>query len=330
MPDIDAPELLLLKTSLDRVAGRLREVAPQVRILTMDGTGRFERDGKPIAPEDLTPQLAWANLDLFGCPKRDDFVKVMLDRSSLVWVQTAAAGLDAPVFQRLLSAGVRLCNSDAQAPSIAEFVVGSVMAHLQRWDHCRSLQAKRQWQAFGFRELGSTRWLIIGYGHIGRETARRLKGFGVPMVGIQRSPRPDDSVGEVATPDDLGRYLPQADVVLLCCPLTDATRGLVDAGFLARMKPGAMLVNVGRGGLVVESALLEALDGDRLAHAVLDVFETEPLPEASPFWSHPKVSVSSHSSSFGDGTSDRGDALFLDNLERYLDGKPLNNEVNRA
>lgn len=329
MPATDAPELLLLATAYQRIADRLPDVAPRLQLVTMDDAGVFARGGEPIRATDIAPQLAWMNLDLFGCPKRDVFVKAMTDCSTLEWVQTAAAGLDAPVFQRLLAAGARLCNSDAQAPSIAEFVVGSVLAHLQQWDRRRALQQAHEWRSFGFRELGATRWLIIGYGHIGRETARRLKGFGAHVTGIRRSPTPDEFARELATPDQADQYLPDADVVLLACPLTEATRGLVNASFLRRMKPGSILVNVGRGGLVEETALLAALDDDAPAYAVLDVFQTEPLPPTSPFWTHPKVSVSSHASSFGEGTNARGDALFLDNLERYLSGQPLKNEVTK-
>jgi phosphoglycerate dehydrogenase-like enzyme len=229
----------------------------------------------------------------------------------------------------MLDKGIRLSNSDAQAPSIADFVVGNVLANLQRYPERLQAQADRRWQFFEFRELGRTAWLIVGYGNIGREVARRLKGFGASVTGLRRTPAPDEFADRIGTLDDLDAHLSDSDVVLLCCALNDSTRGLVDARFLGRMKPGSILVNVGRGGLVDEPALIAALDDDRLAHVVLDVFATEPLPNDSALWTHPKVLVSSHTSGFGDGLQERGDALFLDNLARYLAGEPLRNEVTR-
>lgn len=321
------PTLMLYRPSWQRVAERVRAIAPGLRVLTMDDGGQFELDGNPQAVDAIQPHIAWMNIEVFGCSNRDIFINAMLTSETLDWVQTAAAGLDAPMFATLREHGVRLSNSDAQAPPIADFAVGSVLAYLQGYERRRSLQTNKQWEAFRFRELGGTHWLIIGYGSIGRETARRVKGFGARVTGIRRQPTADEFADHVASLADVNTVLPDADVVMLACPLNDDTRGLVDAKFLARMKPDSILVNVGRGALVVEPDLLAALDGDVPAHAILDVFATEPLPESDPLWHHPKVLISSHASSFGDGMSERGDTLFLDNLRRYLTDQPLRKEV---
>jgi phosphoglycerate dehydrogenase-like enzyme len=121
--------------------------------------------------------------------------------------------------------------------------------------------------------------------------------------------------------------LPEADVVVLACALNDETRGMCDEAFFRAMKPGAVLINIGRGGLVDEDALRSGLDRDQPGHAVLDVFRTEPLPADSWFWDHPKVRVSAHTSNSGDGNAGRGDELFLENLRRYLAKEPLLNEA---
>lgn len=327
MPEPPEPVLLIYRPTLDRLGDRIRDAAPAVRMLTMGDDGTFELDGHAIPAPDIAPHLAWMNIDLYVSPNREAFFQSLLDSPTLAWVQTAAAGLDSPLFGQLIEKGVRLCNSDAQAPSMADFVVGNVMAYLQGYERRLAAQAEKQWQFLPFRELGRTHWLIIGYGNIGRETARRLKGFGTKVTGIRRTPVQDEFADRIDTLAALGEHLPHADVVLLACSLNDQTRGLVDAAFLAGMKQGGILVNVGRGGLVDEPALIDALDGDNLQHVVLDVFETEPLPSTSPLWSHPKALVTSHTSGFGDGLEERGDALFLDNLARYLAGDPLRNEV---
>ena len=126
---------------------------------------------------------------------------------------------------------------------------------------------------------------------------------------------------------DLPGVLPDADVVVLAPALNDQTRGMCDEAFFKAMKPGSILINIGRGGLVDEDALRAGLDRDQPAHAVLDVFQTEPLPADSWFWDHPKVRVSAHTSNSGDGNAARGDELFLENLRRYLAKEPLLNEA---
>jgi phosphoglycerate dehydrogenase-like enzyme len=124
-------------------------------------------------------------------------------------------------------------------------------------------------------------------------------------------------------PDALGT----SDVVVLACPLTDETAGLAGSVFFAAMKPGSLLINIGRGGLVDEAALLDGLASDRPRRAVLDVFATQPLPTDSPLWTHPQVRVSAHTAASGSGTMGRGDTLFLENLHRLSEGRPLRGEV---
>jgi phosphoglycerate dehydrogenase-like enzyme len=160
--------------------------------------------------------------------------------------------------------------------------------------------------------------------------AVRARAFGAKITGVRRNPDPHPVADRIASLADLPELLPEADVVVLACPLTPETKNLVDADFLGRMKPGSVLVNVGRGGLVDEPALLTALDRGVPDHAVLDVFVTEPLPADSPFWSHPRVALSPHASGATDGQSARNDALFLENLGRYVRGEPLISEIAAA
>jgi len=134
----------------------------------------------------------------------------------------------------------------------------------------------------------------------------------------------------VGSLDDAGKLAADADIIVLACSLTDATRGFADAEFFAQVKPGAVLVNIARGALIDDAALIKALNDGTISEAALDVFHKEPLPENDPLWTHPKVRLTPHTSFAGDGGRDRWDQLFLDNIVRYVNGEALEREVNPA
>ncbi len=294
----------------------------------MDATGALSIDGGPIAAEDAAPTIAWATADLFATPVARDFMVTLLKSPGLKWLQSASAGVDNPVFGQLVSRGVRLTTSHGQAVGMADYVLAGVLDHFQRGPERREAQAAHDWRrSIRIRELLETRWLIVGFGAVGQAVAARAKGFGAHITGARRNQNADPLADQIVTPENIGDHLPEADVVVLACPLTDATRHMANTAFFAAMKDDAVLVNVGRGGLVDEAALLAGLDAAKPARAVLDVFETEPLPADSPFWSHPRVSLTAHCSGVGIGQDDRNRDLFLDNLGRYLAREPLRNEV---
>ena len=220
----------------------------------------------------------------------------------------------------MMARGVRLTKSSAQSPPIAEYVVSHALSLLHPISAQAHAQAARTWTTIPFREIAATTWVLIGYGAIGREIEKRIAPFGVTTIIVRRS-------GGDATLGDMGAVLGKADVVVLACALNDATRELADAAFFAALKPGAILLNIGRGGLVDETALRAGLDRDQPAHAVLDVFETEPLAPDAWFWNHPKVRVTAHTANAGDGVLARGDALFLENLRRFRAGETLLSEA---
>jgi phosphoglycerate dehydrogenase-like enzyme len=175
-----------------------------------------------------------------------------------------------------------------------------------------------------------TNWLIVGLGAIGGEIARRAKAFDAYVVGVRRRPTGGEAVDELIQPRDVIDALPRADVVVLAAPANDETTRLVNARFLAAMKPGSILVNVARGELVDEAALLAALDTGVPDVAVLDVFATEPLPAESPFWTHPRVVMTPHSSGGGTGRLERAVDVFADNLVRWQRGVDLRHEFTLA
>ena len=222
---------------------------------------------------------------------------------------------------------LRLTKSSAQAAAIAEYVICNALSLLNPIAERRDAQARHEWRFVPFREIGSTHWLIVGFGSIGHEIARRLRPFGARLTVTRQNVVLEEGVDEVRPTSELAELLPHADVVVLACALNEATRGLADAAFFGAMKPGALLINIARGALIDEDALKAGLDRDQPAMAVLDVFQTEPLVVDAWFWDHPKVRVSGHCSNAGNGVIARGDALFLENLRRYRAGEPLLGEA---
>ncbi len=319
--------ILMHPAAWARLSGAIAEAAPGARALHLDAAGGLiDPDGDP-APADARPEVFWHSVDLMGDDDAGRYLDHALAAEGLDWMQTMQAGLDNPVFADLLRRGLRIAKSSAQSGAIAEYVLAHVLSIIHPIDAQRQAQAARDWRNTPFREISGGVWLLVGLGNIGGEIAKRARAFGARVVGVRRQARRHDGVDQVASLADLPRLLPQADVVVLCCALNEQTRHLADAGFFAAMKESAILVNVGRGGLLDEAALLASLDRGRPHRAGLDVFETEPLPADSPLWAHPAVRVSAHTSTAGAGTAARGDEAFLENLRRAAAGKPLRDQV---
>ncbi|MEW2395190.1 D-2-hydroxyacid dehydrogenase [Streptomyces sp. NPDC046862] len=248
------------------------------------------------------------------------------------WVHVAAAGVDPLLFPALVdNPDVVLTNSrGVYDQAIAEYVLGLILALAKdfpgTWEH----QRRREWRPRDSERVGGRTALVWGTGPIGRAIARMLRAVGMRVAGAGRTARDGDpDFGTVHQGAGVRTALAEADYVVLAAPLTPATHHMVDASVLAAMKPGARLVNVGRGGLVDEEALARHLAEGRLAGAALDVFAQEPLLPASPLWDMPGVIVSPHTA--GEVTGWRGDLadLFLDNLGRWGEGRPLRNVVDK-
>ena len=324
-------QILMTKAASDRVRGRVATIAPDAQIVTAVTAEDYELAGQPIDKDAIDPEVVWLSLDSYASGTLGALYGRLMKAEAPRWTQIMAAGIDNPIFRNILEKGVRLSKSSAQATPIAEYVVAHALSLQVPIDAQAALQAKHEWKNTPYRELGRTRWLMAGFGNIGHEIARRIKPFGVHLTVVRRSPAAEgDLADQVITLKDMAAELPQADVVVLACALNDETRNMCDDAFFRAMKPGAILINIGRGGLVDEDALKAGLDRDQPAHAVLDVFQTEPLPAESWFWDHPKVRVSAHTSNSGDGNLGRGDELFLENLRRYLAKEPLLNEADKS
>ena len=250
----------------------------------------------------------------------------------LRWVHAASAGVNHVLTPEVVASDVVVTNSRGVFDEpMAEYVLAMALALAKDLPTTLNRQRERRWHHRETERLGGKRALVAGTGPIGRAIGRKLAAVGMTVTGLGRAPRSTDpDLGEVLPMSSLSEVLPDMDWVVLAAPLTDETRGMIDAKALAAMKPTARLVNVGRGPLVVQDDLVEALAAGSLAGAALDVFVDEPLPESSPLWEMPNVIVSPHMS--GDVVGWRAElvALFRDNLTRYLDGEPLRNVVDKA
>lgn len=248
--------------------------------------------------------------------------------SSVRVVQTLSAGVDhvEPALQHLRP-GVQLCNArGVHEASTAELALTLVLASLRGVPDFVRGQDRQEWRS-GFRPaLADRSVLIVGYGSIGAAIEDRLIPFEVARVArVARSQR-TTARGLVHPLTELPRLLPEADVVILSTPLTETTRGLVDAGFLARMKDGALLVNVARGPVVDTGALLAELESGRVT-AALDVTDPEPLPAGHPLWHAPGVLISPHVGGPTSAFLPRAKRLLVDQLHRFVNREPLRNVV---
>lgn len=318
--------LLIHETSYRRIQPEVDAHGDRLELLIVDEAGGVTLGGRPLKVEEAAPEAAWANADVFFGASARPFMTAALKSPDLKWVQSGAAGFDYPVFGQFVQKGAKLTTSHGQAVGMADYVLWGVLDAFQNGAGRRADQAARRWEKQQFREIAGSRWLILGFGAIGRGVAERARAFGAHVTAVRRSPAAD-ALAEVVAPDRFLDLLPEADVVVLAAPATPQTHHIANAEAFGRMKPGSVFVNVGRGALVDEEALLAALNRGGPEHAVLDVFEVEPLPAESPFWAHPRVTLTPHASGVTSGNVTRNDALFVENLRRYLAGEALKNEA---
>ncbi len=251
-------------------------------------------------------------------------LRLMARMPSLLVVQTLTAGVDAYLPE--LPAGVTLCNATGvHDASTAELAVGLTLASLRHLDDFARAMPEGRWRYDRHESLADKRVLIVGFGSIGQAIARRLRGFECEVVAVARSAREVDGV-PVHPLQALPGLLSGADVVILIVPLTPATRGLVDAAFLARMPERALLVNVARGPVVDTDALLAECSSGRL-RAALDVTDPEPLPADHPLWRTDGVLISPHVGGNTSAFLPRARRLVADQLGRYGAGEPLANVI---
>jgi len=277
-------------------------------------------------------EAAFFSGDVFPVGARA-FFAAALGAPKLRWLQTFNAGVDHPIFARFLERGVRLTSAaGASAAPIAQTALAGLLMLARGFPLWVDAQRRRAWEphppAEIPRDLQGQTLVVLGLGAIGSELARLGRALGLYVIGVRRgATRGGEPVDELHTPDRLRELLPRADWLAIACPLSDETRGAIDADALALLPPGARVLNVARGEIVDEAALIESLRDGRLAGAYLDVFATEPLPSESALWSLPNVIATPHNSAASRGNEARQVEIFLENLGRFARGEPLRNEI---
>jgi phosphoglycerate dehydrogenase-like enzyme len=307
-----------MQSHLDKLSG--------VEFILMTPDRKYLLNGKDIPLVEVKAEAGWLNNDLFQSQGAiGGYIGGLMASPNLKWIQSSAAGYEHPIFGEFIKKGAILSTNHSQSVGISEYVLATVLDHFQRGPERRQSQAESKWNRLKFREIMKSNWLIIGFGGIGQDVAKRARAFGARITGVRRSKGTHEFADRMIGIDEIAEHMPNADVVVLCIPLSKATANLADTKFLAAMKKGAVLVNVGRGGLVDEDALRGALDKGTPEFAILDVFKTEPLPSDSWIYKHPRIFMTPHASPDGTGLEERGGEVFVENLRRYLAGEPLNN-----
>ena len=308
--------LVAIVDAVERELPDLRAAAEIARLVEVTGV-----DGLEAHLPELDAVFAW-NFE------RSTLLDVLPRAPRLRWIQSISAGVEDFVSPALAAHGVVLTSAaGVYDAGLAESVLGFLLAFSSRVLEDARLEPGA-WPADGTRLLRGTTALVVGAGSIGTEVGRLLRAAGLHVRGVARTPRsPDGTFDAIEGSAELHAELGRADHVVNVLPITDATRRVFDADAFAAMRPRAVFVNIGRGATVDEPALIEALAQGRIAGAALDVFEVEPLPDASPLWRMPNVLVSPHRAGDHERWPEDVVALFVDNLTRFIAGEPLRNVV---
>lgn len=296
----------------------LQRAVPNDRVIKIDRRGPFD--------EAAEVEVA------LGAPAMDVITEFLARAPRLRWLHTVSAGVERLLIPAITERkGFTLTNNSGSYDiPIAEFVLATMLNAAKHLPEYQRAKERRLWEKdLEHTELRGATVVVLGLGSIGGEVARLASAFGMRVIGVRRrtGSAPVPGVAEVIAPDRLADAVASADFLAVTAPLTPATRGLVSRDVLARMKPSAWVINIARGAIVDEPALLDALKAKRIAGAAIDAWWTEPLPPDSEWWSLPNVIATPHVSHSSPRVRERTLALFLENLRRWRAGEPLLNVV---
>jgi len=308
---------------------------------------------QPVMPQTI--RARWPEMRVLHLPDYDHLAEELPDTDIFVgyslraeqltharklkWIHSTAAGVAQLMYPELRDSGIVVTNpSGVFSPPMAEHTMGLLLALARNFPDSTRHQDRSHWgqqdiwdKPQHLTELSGQVLLIVGFGSIGRELAKRARAFDMRVWGVTRSGQGDTTHAEKIVPvSQLEEALPHADYVVIAAPETSETRHLIGTAQIARMRPGARLINVGRGSLLDESALIRALESGALGGAALDVTSVEPLPPESPLWRAPNLFITPHTSAVSDRLWHRETALLMDLLERWFGGREMFNQVDFA
>ncbi len=297
---------------------RLQQTHADVAMTPCDSYGGLEEVVETVRP-DIVYSIRFAGTA--GFP-RDP----LIGQKGPKWIAVGGSGVDH--LRGWDNARTTVTNSaGVAAHAMAEYIIGCALHFSLDIPGLEADKRQRTWPARIMTPLRGRTLLIVGLGSTGKQAAWLAKAFGMTVIGTKARPSPVDHVDEVHSSEGLGDLWPRADIVAVCAPLLESTRNLVDRQAFAAMKNDAILVDVSRGGIVNQQALIDALKSGQIAGAALDVFETEPLPPDNPLWEIENTLISPHCSSVFDGWEQDSLDMFADNLTRWRNSEPLENVV---
>lgn len=313
-------KMLLLRSTVDRIGEAILDLATDAEFVVIEDDASLSGDASDI-------EIIYWGIGVH----RDRRAGKILDSwndPALRWVQGPGAGYDHPIWMELVDRGVTFTRAaDIWVEPMAQYIHAWVLGWSQGIEGKIDRSRAHDWTPVAPDDVTARTLGIIGFGGIGRPTARIAQALGMRVLATRRTPGPAPDVDEMYTPDRLHEVLAASDYVVLCTPLTDDTRDLIGAAEFAAMGPRTVMINVARGEIVDETALADALTQGTIRGATIDVTRTEPLPPESPLWDLPNLVITAHQSGEGPRSEERLDALFLDNLERYVNNRELRNVV---
>lgn len=301
----------------EQVRARVAELDLHIKLIVVGDDG--------VTDEDLSQAVALfrANLSQAG------YKRILERATGLRWMHTASAGVENLLSDAIKERGISFTNSaGVHAVPIAEWVLHALLMIVKRGPRMLTAQREHRWERdVEFDELGGKTLTILGAGGIGQQIARRAAGFGMRIWGINRSGREVSGFERIVSGEQWRDLLPETDFLVIATPLTAATQHLIGQPELEALPDHAWLINIARGAIVDEPALVAALQNGVIAGAALDTFEQEPLPAESPLWTLPNVLISPHNSGSSPRSTDRVVDLFIENLQRFVADQPLRNVV---
>ena len=311
----DHTVLVLASTLADKDLAMLDALPPETSLAVGTSAEAFER-----LAEDADVILSWS---LSGKVLREVFG--MAPR--VQWVHSRSAGLDSVLFPELIASAVPLTNGKGVfSQSLGEFALGAILFFAKDFRRMTRNQEARRWEQFDVDEISRQTVGIVGYGDIGRACASRARAMGMKVLAVKRHGPASD---EVFLPEQRAEMIARCDYIIAAAPLTPETRGLIGEAEFAAMKPNAVVINVGRGPVIDEPAMVCALTERRIKGAALDVFDTEPLPAGHIFFELDNVLLSPHCADHTSDWTEQAMRFFLAQFERYRKGEPLENIVNK-